>query len=184
MTRLPARVDTARLRLRLWTDTDAAALKRVVDGNLAHLSPWMAWARHGERPIEEWQEFIAGTRAAWDADTEANYGVFLGDEPIGGCGLHRRGPANRLDIGYWIAAEHEGRGLVSELAAALTDAAFADQAIERVEIQHAAANARSAAVAERLGFVRDPHSPASACDIAWYTTRERWSARQRRSSGT
>src|SRR4029450_9358155 len=81
------------------------------------------------------------------------YGAFTrtGGEGVGGTGLHpRRGPGV-LEIGYWVHIDHARQGLASEMVAALTDVAFADAGVERVEIHHRRAHAASRGVPPRLG---------------------------------
>jgi RimJ/RimL family protein N-acetyltransferase len=77
---------------------------------------------------------------------------------LGGSGLHSRGwdvPA--FEIGYWVRASAEGHGYVAETVKLLTDFAFTSLGAQRVMIRCDARNTRSAAVAERLGFVREAH---------------------------
>ena len=39
---------------------------------------------------------------------------------VGGCGLHRR-QSGTVELGYWIAREHWGRGIATEAATAVID---------------------------------------------------------------
>jgi RimJ/RimL family protein N-acetyltransferase len=57
--------------------------------------------------------------------------------------------------GHWIRTDASGRGYARETAAALCGAAFEHTAVDRLEIHCDVENARSAAVAQRLGFTRD-----------------------------
>ena len=56
------------------------------------------------------------------------------------------------EFGYWIDAEHEGRGLVTRCIRVLMEHAIDHMAIERFVIGCALNNQRSRAVPERLGF--------------------------------
>ena len=65
------------------------------------------------------------------------------------------GPPNAegtVEMGYSILPEWEGRGLASELAAALAERALADSAVTRVIAHTDAGNAGSRTVLERAGF--------------------------------
>lgn len=55
------------------------------------------------------------------------------------------------ELGYWIAAEHRGRGHAVRAVTLLTELAFAEGA-EQVEIRISAGNAASRRVAEKAGF--------------------------------
>src|SRR5204863_4732374 len=73
----------------------------------------------------------------------------------GGTGLHlRHGPAAR-EIGYWLRADLEGQGLMTETVAALTRVAFEVDRVRWVEIRCDPANARSAAIPRRLGYTHE-----------------------------
>lgn len=56
------------------------------------------------------------------------------------------------EIGYWLAQSAQGQGLVTRSCKVLMRYAFARRGLENVLIRSAAANTRSRAVAERLGF--------------------------------
>lgn len=55
-------------------------------------------------------------------------------------------------IGYWLAADAQGRGTMTTAVRALVDHAFAEWNLHRIELQCAPANHRSRAIPERLGF--------------------------------
>jgi ribosomal-protein-serine acetyltransferase len=184
MAPLPEVVTTDRLTLRVWRDDDAPALAAAVAESLEHLRPWMVWADHAMSEAEA-AAFVAERRARWADGGDATYGVFAGGAVVGGTGLHsRRGPAT-LEIGYWLHPAHTRRGYATELSAGLTDAAFAQPGVERVEIRHDANNARSRAVPLRLGFAlaavaADPaRAPGdSGIEWTWAMARQEWAARR------
>jgi len=62
------------------------------------------------------------------------------------------GSPTAAEFGYWIDAEHEGKGLVTRCVRALMEHTVDHMAIERFVIGCALDNQRSRAVPERLGF--------------------------------
>ena len=76
------------------------------------------------------------------------------DGRLAGCvGLHGIDRSHlSTAIGYWIAGEFEGRGLMTRAVRVLVEHAFGDLGLHRVEIRCAVGNARSRAIPERLGF--------------------------------
>jgi ribosomal-protein-serine acetyltransferase len=88
---------------------------------------------------------------------EANEGfepALLVDGRIsGGVGFHRVDWVNRsTSIGYWLAADAQGRGLMTAAVTALLDYAFFEWELHRVIIEVIVGNERSRAIPERLGF--------------------------------
>ena len=151
------RIVTDRLVLRCWDPPDAPAAKEAIDASVDHLRPWMPWAAHEPEPVEDKMARLRSFRAMFDADEDYVYGIFDRTERrvLGGTGLHlRHGPAAR-EIGYWLRADEQGRGLMTETVAALTRVAFEVDGVRWVEIRCDPANVRSAAVPRRLGFVHE-----------------------------
>lgn len=150
------RIETARLVLRCWEPRDAPALKAAVDASLPELRPWMPWAAGEPTDLDTKVELLRRFRGDFDLGTDFVYGIFDPEgEVVGGTGLHlRAGPAAR-EIGYWIRSERAGRGFATEATAALTRVAFEVDGVERVEIRCDPANARSAAIPRKLGFVHE-----------------------------
>ena len=113
----------------------------------------MPWIAAEPLTVEDRERLIVADFAkGWDDETDFVYGIFLGDEVVGGCGLHRRIADDGIEIGYWIAAGHTRRGLATAAARALCDAAFALDGITHVEIHHDKANVASGRVPAKLGF--------------------------------
>ena len=88
-----------------------------------------------------------------------------------------------LEIGYWVHAGHTRKGFATEIASALTTAAFTVPDIDRVEIHHDKANIASSGIPRRLGFTFADESPNSVLapgevgiDCRWMIEREQWIA--------
>ena len=148
------RIHTHRLVLRCWDPRDAPMLKAAVDTSRDHLRPWMPWVGAEATDLATQVDLLRRFRGEFDLGKDFVYGIFNEDETLvlGGCGLHTRAGPGAREIGYWIRAGHTNQGLATEAAAALTKVAFeVDQAV-RVEIHCDPNNARSAAVARKLGF--------------------------------
>jgi RimJ/RimL family protein N-acetyltransferase len=151
----PSRIETPRLVLRPWSADDAPALQRVVLHNLGHLRAWMPWAtEEAHERVEDVAERLA--RFGDDFAAGHDFGYVMterdGGALVGAVGLHPRVGPDALEIGYWVRADREGRGYVTEAVRAVVDAAFATCDVERLEIRCDPRNVRSSAVAARAGF--------------------------------
>lgn len=148
-----------RVVVRPYRLEDADALFAAVAESRQHIWPWMPWGDQ-HQTIDDSRDFILRTQAKWLLREDMTVGFFeaSSERYLGGSGLHPRGwdvPA--FEIGYWIRASAEGHGYVAETVRLLTDFAFESLGAQRVMIRCDARNTRSAAVAERLGFVREAH---------------------------
>ena len=114
--------------------------------------------------VNEWDEpdqgaiFVRRCQAKWAAREDFLVGIWdrATNAYLGGCGLHRIvWSVPSVEIGYWIRTRSEGMGFVTEAVALIAAFAFDSLRAQRVRIRCDAANARSAAVARRLGFVHE-----------------------------
>jgi ribosomal-protein-serine acetyltransferase len=75
---------------------------------------------------------------------------------IGSVGLNTFNlPARSTEIGYWVAKDAQGDGVVTKACRTLIQYVFDDLGLNRIELRCSTVNTRSAAVAERLGFTRE-----------------------------
>jgi ribosomal-protein-serine acetyltransferase len=139
--------------LRLLEESDADELFAVVDANREQLATWMPWARRDRAP-EDTLPFIRATRKQIaDNDGLQTTVVDPGGAIVGMVGMHRVDWADgRTSVGYWLARDAQGRGVMTEAVRAYVDYAFATLGLHRVVIEAAVENARSRAIPERLGF--------------------------------
>jgi RimJ/RimL family protein N-acetyltransferase len=151
------RIVTERLVVRCWDPVDAPLLKEAVDSCLEHLRTWMPWAQEEPQSLEQKVTLLRGFRGRFDLGTDFAYAIFDPDEQrvLGGTGLHTRPEETAREIGYWIRADAEGQGFVTEAVASLTRVGFEVDGLDRIDIRCDPANTRSAAVPRRLGYVHE-----------------------------
>lgn len=58
----------------------------------------------------------------------------------------------KVEIGYWLSSDHQGKGIVTKSASKLIAYAFNELKMEKVQISAAVENESSRKVCERLGF--------------------------------
>lgn len=147
------RVHTPRLVIRCWEPRDATLLSAAVEASLDHLREWMPWAAAEPKELDARIEDLRRFRGNFDLGMDFMYGIFDGPEArvLGGTGLHTRA-GERREVGYWIHAEHVGRGLATEAAGALTRVAFEVDRVRRLEIRCDPLNVGSSRIPEKLGF--------------------------------
>ncbi len=143
--------------LRRYRLSDMDAVRESIDASFDELNRWMPWA--AERPTaESVRAFVEPSSREFGGETAAaNYAIVLNAEDrfVGSCGLMQDLGPRVLEIGYWVDSRYTRRGIATEAARMLTDAAFALDAIDSVAIRCDAENAASARVPEKLGFDLD-----------------------------
>jgi ribosomal-protein-serine acetyltransferase len=142
-------------RIRLVQEDDAEELYRLVDANRAYLGEWLPWVPPSS--LASIEEFLG--RARRQADDDNGFQATIVDASgaiVGFIGFHLVDWVNRTtSLGYWLAEGQQGRGTMTEAVRALTRHAFETWQLNRVEIRVAVGNTRSAAIPERLGFVKE-----------------------------
>ena len=143
--------------VRCYDPRDAAALKEAVDSSLDHLRPWMPWAHDDPQTLEEKVELLRRFRGQFDLGQNFVYGLFPPDESelVGGSGFHLRVGDDAFEIGYWIRASKDGKGLATEATAALTRVGFEVCEIDRIEIHVEPENDKSARIPQKLGYLEE-----------------------------
>ena len=143
------------LALELLEEQHALELFRLVDANRAHLREWLPWLDQNTS-VEHTRVFIQATLRQLAAHNGFASGIRWQGALAGVIGLHAIDwPNRRSSIGYWLAAPHQGRGLMTRACAAVLDRCFGELVLNRVEIECATGNRKSCAIPERLGFTRE-----------------------------
>jgi RimJ/RimL family protein N-acetyltransferase len=152
----PERFETDGLVVRRWAPEDLQARFAAITESYEHLHAWMDWLPEPQT-LEQQIEWGERQAASWPAERACAYGIFDAADGtlLGVIGLHDRIGPGALEIGYWCHVAHTGKGVITRAARELTRIALGLEGIERVEIHCDAANASSAAVAERLGYRLD-----------------------------
>lgn len=124
----------------------------LVEKNYERLLVWCPWLEE-VRTVEKTRLFIRCKLQRFADGNGFTAGFFENDSLIGVIALEYIDQANRItEIGYWLDAETEGRGLITSACRALIEYAFHELKLNRVQIRCASENTRSRAIPERLGF--------------------------------
>jgi len=144
------------IRIRPYSTDDVDALFSAVMESKPELSLWMPWchANYARIDTENW---VHGRADDWENDRQwcfvivDQHGGFLG-----GCGLHRLDLLNATaELGYWVRSSAAGRGIATAATRLLTDWAFTERDLHRIEILASVENSPSQRVAEKAGFIRE-----------------------------
>ena len=138
---------TPRLLLRPGFPEDAPALAaamsdKAIVRNLA-VVPWPYTLRDAEAFLASPRDPVLPSFLIFERTEGA-------PQLIGSCGMGRR-PSGAVEMGYWIARSHWGRGIATEACRALVDIART-LGLASLEGSHFIDNPASGRVLEKLGF--------------------------------
>ena len=140
------------LELRPLLLRNAPPLFALVEANRARLRRWLPWP-DANRSVVDSRAFILRVRALARLGAGHSYGLWWKGRLVGVAGFIWIDAANRsAAIGYWLAKEVEGHGLMTLAVAALLRRGFRALKLNRIEIRAGVRNRRSRAIPERLGF--------------------------------
>jgi ribosomal-protein-alanine N-acetyltransferase len=139
------------------TPDDAAVLTKLLAESRELMEPWEPSRPEDYFTEERQREVIAEALKMYEQGTAVPH-VIVGDdgEVVGRITLNTivRGPFLSCSVGYWVGAEHNGRGHATRAVADIKRVAFEEQGLHRVEASTLLDNVRSQRVLERNGFAR------------------------------
>lgn len=141
-----------KLHLALLQKTDAPALFALIEANRLYLRQWLPWLDE-TTSLADCEAFIALTRQESAAVIAYTFAIKLDGKLIGICSLDAiDGKSGRAKIGYWLAEEHTGQGIMTRCVRQLCNLAFHQLHLRQLHINCAEGNRKSRALAGRLGF--------------------------------
>jgi ribosomal-protein-serine acetyltransferase len=143
------------IELRLPEERFAEEATALVRRNLSHLSEWLAWP-HENFSVEDSLEFIRRNRRAFAENQGYGVHIIYNGRHAGNVGYNKIDWENRsTEIGYWLAASFQGKGVMTRACRALVGYAFDALELNRIDIRCGVGNAKSRAIPERLGFKQE-----------------------------
>lgn len=150
----PSEFETERLHIRMPMPGDGKVVHESKQASKNELLPWMPWAQR-EESEEDAEINIREAHVNFLNREDLRLLVFHKETGvlIANSGLHRIDwDVRKFEIGYWIDTRYSGKGYMTEAAKGIAEFAFRELKANRVEIRCDVKNAKSRAIAERLGF--------------------------------
>lgn len=150
----PGPLSTERLVLRCYEPSDAQALFEAIRANRDHLHRVMPWV-DVHQTVTDTMRYIRQSRSDFQHLKDLTMGMFAREDGalLGATGIHRiNWDLGRMEIGYWLRADVQGRGYATESTWRLTRFAFEDLGATCVELRIEVKNLKSQGVPDRLGF--------------------------------
>jgi len=143
------------LQIRLLSIEDAKQFLDTVNSGRAYLREWLLWVDM-LTTVEQVETTIREAVENAEHGRSYRFGIFADEHFIGVVEIKN---INRFSddaqIGYWLAEDWQGKGIMTDCVRALTTHCFNELNLHRVSISIADANKKSRAVPERLSFVHE-----------------------------
>lgn len=139
--------------LKLVELKDAERVFELTDHSREYLREWLPWLDMTTN-VEDTKSFIQSCLENYAENKGITTFILYKGEIVGTAGYNKINWSNKIAyIGYWLGKDYQGFGIMTKVAKALTDYAFAELKLNRVDIRAAEKNIKSRAIPERLGFV-------------------------------
>ncbi|HUW24474.1 MAG TPA: GNAT family protein [Patescibacteria group bacterium] len=143
------------LVIQSWKLESAAELFQLTDKNRKQLQGWLVWVPE-TKGEEDSRKFIQRCLKEYEEQTGLELGIWYKDKLIGCIGLHDINKnSRRASIGYWLAAEYQGKGIMTKAVRNLINFGFKKLDLNRIGLGAGKENLKSRAIAERLGFTQE-----------------------------
>lgn len=140
------------LQLALVSPRFAPRYLEIVRREREYLSQWLAWPPHAEDE-EFFLSFIKRSLHDYADGKSLVCAMIYQDTVVGNISFNSiNHELGKVEIGYWLSSDYQGKGIVSKSVAKLMEMAFIELGMSKVQISAAVENQASRNVCERLGF--------------------------------
>jgi ribosomal-protein-serine acetyltransferase len=142
------------ITLKLLQPHHAEAFFAVTEQNRQHLRSWLPWVDQSHSP-DDTRTFIKASLGLLAETRGVACGIWLHKEPVGCIDLHINPMNYSAEIGYWLAAAAQGKGIMTKSCRQVIAYGFDELKLNRLLIRAAVENHRSRSIPERLGFTQE-----------------------------
>ncbi|MCZ2260744.1 GNAT family N-acetyltransferase [Sporosarcina sp. G11-34] len=143
------------LALKLIELRDAESVFELTNNSRDYLREWLPWLDITTK-LEDTKGFINICLKGYFENKSMNTVILFKGEIVGIAGFNEINWSNKTAyIGYWLGEEFQGNGIMTKVASTLTDYAFNELNLNKVEIRVAEENEKSRVIPERLSFVKE-----------------------------
>lgn len=130
-------------------------LFELTDRNRTYLKTTLPWL-DGVKVVNDTKKFIEDFQHKESEEEGMAFGIWYEENLVGVIDFHEISKSCKsAQIGYWIDEKHQRKGIVTEACKMLIKYGFDTLDLHRIEIHCATENPNSAAIAKRLGFIKE-----------------------------
>ncbi|MGE8080246.1 GNAT family N-acetyltransferase [Peribacillus loiseleuriae] len=143
------------LSLKLMELRDGERVFELTNHSREYLKEWLPWLNTTTK-LEDTLEFIKIALKDFAENKSLNTVILFKGKIVGVAGYNSINWSNKTAyIGYWLGEDYQGNGIMTKVAKTLTDYAFSELNLNKVEIRAAVGNKKSRSIPERLNFVNE-----------------------------
>ncbi len=127
-------------------------LFHIIDHDRHYLRQWQNWPDY-IRTLDDVRAIVRRSDEKRATNNGFDLVILYQGEIVGKIGLvYVAWGDSRTEIGYWLAKEYQGKGIMTRACRAVTDYALTEMGLEGVHVRVAVGNMGSRAIPERIGF--------------------------------
>lgn len=143
------------IHLELISEKHAQPIFELVDANRTHLGVWLPFVDRMQT-VAFAQNFVTGTMQRNKEGIEYAFVIVADGAIVGRIGVYKIDQQNKIgEIGYWLGAPSQGKGIATTSTKGLIDFCFSELALNRIEIKCGTENVKSRRIPERLNFTHE-----------------------------
>ena len=143
------------IKIELINENHSQPIFDIVDKNRIHLRQWLPFVDRMQT-VEFAENFVKGTIQRNKDGNEFAFVIIENDKVIGRIGVYKIDGQNKIgEIGYWLAENLQGKGIITKSCKALIDFCFSDLQLNRIEIKCGTENFKSKTIPEKLNFTKE-----------------------------
>lgn len=143
------------LSLKLIELRDGERVFELTNNSRGYLREWLPWLDTTIK-LEDTIEFIKISLNGFVENKSLNTVILFKGNIVGVAGYNSINWSNKTAyIGYMLGEEFQGNGIMTKVVKALTNYAFSELNLNKVEIRAAVGNKKSRSIPERLNFVNE-----------------------------
>ena len=140
------------IELALLQPSFAPLYVELAKANYEYLEQWLVWPAHNKTEAD-FKGFVECCLNEYASGKSMVCGVFYQGDLVGTAGFNSINyNLKKVEIGYWLGASVQGRGIITKVCKHLINIAFNDIGMDKVQLTAAEHNLPSRAVAQRLGM--------------------------------
>lgn len=140
------------INLRIISLASAATIYDSISSSRSHLRKWLPFV-DATKSVIDTRDFIKSVLNSVNIKQDRIYEIWYLNNFAGLISYKEIDKLNnKVELGYWLDAEMTGKGIMARSVKRLVNYAFAEMKMNRIMLKIAIGNAKSKAIAQKLGF--------------------------------